>query len=85
MSTRFPFRAEPQWPSASGPRLFGVVQWAEGAQRAGAFLLRIEDIDTMRCTPALAEQCLQDLAWLGLKWEEPVLPRANTWRITAPQ
>lgn len=38
----------------------------------GRFLLRIEDIDTVRCTPALETQMLDDLAWLGLKWEEPV-------------
>lgn len=38
----------------------------------GHFLLRIEDIDITRCTQALAQACLQDLAWLGLSWEEPV-------------
>jgi glutamyl-Q tRNA(Asp) synthetase len=38
----------------------------------GRFLVRIEDIDTIRCTPALVRQALEDLAWLGLAWEEPV-------------
>lgn len=38
----------------------------------GRFLLRLEDIDTTRCTPELAQACLDDLAWLGLSWEEPV-------------
>lgn len=38
----------------------------------GRFLLRIEDIDTVRCTPALEAQMLDDLRWLGLEWEEPV-------------
>jgi glutamyl-Q tRNA(Asp) synthetase len=42
-------------------------------EAGGRFLLRIEDIDTMRCTPQLVEDCLEDLAWLGLEWEEPVL------------
>lgn len=39
---------------------------------AGRFLVRLEDIDTVRCTPALSQHCLDDLAWLGLGWEEPV-------------
>jgi glutamyl-Q tRNA(Asp) synthetase len=38
----------------------------------GRFLVRLEDIDTVRCTPELSKQCLEDLAWLGLSWEEPV-------------
>jgi glutamyl-Q tRNA(Asp) synthetase len=37
----------------------------------GRFLLRIEDIDTTRCTHALADGMLADLAWLGLAWEKP--------------
>jgi glutamyl-Q tRNA(Asp) synthetase len=42
-------------------------------EKEGRFLLRIEDIDKVRCTPALTREMLMDLAWLGLKWEEPVL------------
>ncbi len=46
---------------------------AELARRTGGrFLIRMEDIDTTRCTAELAKACLEDLAWLGLKWEEPV-------------
>lgn len=41
-------------------------------ESGGRLLLRIEDIDTQRCTPELARHCLEDLAWLGLRWEEPV-------------
>lgn len=39
---------------------------------SGRFLLRIEDIDVARCRPAFEAQILDDLAWLGLSWEEPV-------------
>ncbi|MBN9071077.1 MAG: tRNA glutamyl-Q(34) synthetase GluQRS [Rhizobiales bacterium] len=38
----------------------------------GRFLLRIEDIDPERCTPALEAAIYEDLRWLGLDWEEPV-------------
>ena len=43
------------------------------AQRAdGSFLLRIEDIDTVRCKPEFEAAIYQDLAWLGIAWEAPV-------------
>ena len=45
----------------------------EAAQRCGGrFLLRIEDIDVERCRPAFEAAILQDIAWLGLSWEQPV-------------
>lgn len=33
-------------------------------------LLRIEDIDTTRCTPELETQMLKDLEWIGFEWDE---------------
>jgi glutamyl-Q tRNA(Asp) synthetase len=41
-------------------------------ERGGRFLLRIEDIDTTRCTPAFEAAIFRDLAWIGIEWEEPV-------------
>ncbi|CCV05167.1 Glutamyl-tRNA synthetase class Ic [Mesorhizobium metallidurans STM 2683] len=38
----------------------------------GRLLLRIEDIDTTRCTPQFEAGIYRDLKWLGLGWEEPV-------------
>lgn len=35
----------------------------------GKLLLRIEDIDIERCTPELEAAMLDDLAWLGLRWD----------------
>ncbi|MDP6572645.1 MAG: tRNA glutamyl-Q(34) synthetase GluQRS [Rhodospirillales bacterium] len=48
--------------------------FAERAARAGGghLILRIEDIDAGRCRPQFEEAIYQDLAWLGLAWEEPV-------------
>lgn len=42
------------------------------ARLHGAFLLRLEDIDTARCTRAFEVAALEDLHWLGLRWPEPV-------------
>jgi glutamyl-Q tRNA(Asp) synthetase len=38
----------------------------------GRFLLRIEDIDVTRCRPELERGIYEDLAWLGLTWDNPV-------------
>jgi glutamyl-Q tRNA(Asp) synthetase len=38
----------------------------------GRLLLRIEDIDRTRCRPQYEAAIYDDLAWLGLTWEEPV-------------
>lgn len=44
---------------------------------AGRFLLRIEDTDSARCTDAYEAQIYDDLAWLGLRWETPVLRQSE--------
>ena len=45
----------------------------KGARKAGGrFLLRIEDIDQTRCRPLFEAALLEDLAWLGLDWDQPV-------------
>lgn len=43
----------------------------------GDFLLRIEDIDTERSKPAFETAIYEDLHWLGLDWETPVLHQSN--------
>ncbi|MGQ0674696.1 MAG: tRNA glutamyl-Q(34) synthetase GluQRS, partial [Rhodospirillales bacterium] len=45
---------------------------ARAAGNAGRFILRIEDIDRTRCRPEFTAAILEDLAWLGLRWELPV-------------
>jgi glutamyl-Q tRNA(Asp) synthetase len=38
----------------------------------GRFLLRMEDIDATRCRPEFEAAIMEDLAWLGIEWEQPV-------------
>jgi glutamyl-Q tRNA(Asp) synthetase len=38
----------------------------------GRFLLRLEDIDATRCRSPFEAAIYEDLAWLGLDWEQPV-------------
>jgi len=49
---------------------FAAITAAEAGER---FLLRIEDIDRGRCRPEFEAAIFEDLRWLGLRWEEPVL------------
>lgn len=52
---------------------FAALYAYASAQAMGArFLLRIDDIDTARCTFENERAILDDLAWLGLRWEQPV-------------
>lgn len=46
------------------------AQWAERLE--GRLLLRIEDIDVTRCRPEFVDGIVEDLGWLGLRWEQPV-------------
>lgn len=63
-------------PSPTGYLHLGHAYSALFAARAagddGRFLLRIEDIDKGRCRPAFEDAIYEDLAWLGLDWEQPV-------------
>lgn len=62
-------------PSPTGYLHLGHAYSALFAYRAaegGQFLLRIEDIDPVRCKSEFTDGIFEDLHWLGLKWPEPV-------------
>ena len=46
--------------------------WEEAQAGTGTMLLRLEDIDSGRCRAHYEAGIFEDLAWLGLKWPEPV-------------
>ena len=74
MTSRSVFRFAPSPNGALhlGHALSAIVTHDMAHETGGRFLLRIEDIDTTRCRPEFEAQILDDLAWLGLAWEEPV-------------
>jgi glutamyl-Q tRNA(Asp) synthetase len=41
-------------------------------ETGGRLLLRVEDIDTVRCTPEFEAGIYRDLEWLGIEWKKPV-------------
>jgi glutamyl-Q tRNA(Asp) synthetase len=55
---------------------FSALTAAEHAA-GGRFLVRMEDIDTARCRPEYEAAILDDLRWLGLRWETPVLRQST--------
>jgi glutamyl-Q tRNA(Asp) synthetase len=51
----------------------------------GQFLLRIEDIDQSRCRAEFVDGIMEDLRWLGLEWDGPVMiqsERLDVYRAT---
>jgi glutamyl-tRNA synthetase len=65
-------------PSPTGELHLGNVRTALfnallARHEGGRFLLRIEDTDVTRSRPEHARQLMEDLAWLGVKWDaEPL-------------
>ena len=51
---------------------------AERARAAGgSLLLRNDDLDVARCRPEFVEAFVEDLHWLGLTWQEPVITQSE--------
>jgi glutamyl-Q tRNA(Asp) synthetase len=64
-------------PSPTGYMHLGHVRsalegWRAARQSGGRFLLRLEDLDRVRCRDEYAAAILEDLAWLGIDWDGPV-------------
>ena len=73
-------------PSPTGLLHLGHAHAALFAARAaqasgGRFLLRIEDIDRARCRPDFEAAIAEDLRWLGLSWEEPVMRQSERFQV----
>ena len=55
-----------------------VAAWRRAADADGSLVLRIEDLDPLRCRPEYAAHAIDDLAWLGVRWTEgPVFQSAR--------
>ncbi len=47
-----------------------LAAWLSVRSRSGTFVWRLEDLDGPRVIPGMAEAAMEDLAWLGLDWDE---------------
>lgn len=68
----FRFAPSPNGYLHLGHALSALVNVDMARAAGGRLLLRIEDIDAARCRPEYEAAIYQDLAWLGVAWEEPV-------------
>jgi glutamyl-Q tRNA(Asp) synthetase len=69
-------------PSPSGRLHLGhaysaAIGHAQARQHGGKFRLRIEDLDQTRCKPEFVDGISEDLRWLGIEWDEPVLVQSQ--------
>lgn len=47
-----------------------LLAWLSAKSKGGSIVLRIEDLDSMRCPVKNADRLAADLEWLGLTWDE---------------
>lgn len=64
-------------PSPTGPLHLGNLRtalwsWLAARSCGGAWLLRLDDLDTPRNRPGAEAAILADLSWLGLSWDGPL-------------
>ncbi len=69
-STRVRFAPSPTGHLHIGGARTALFNWLFARHTGGTFVLRIEDTDTARSTAESEKAVLEDLAWLGLSWDE---------------
>jgi glutamyl-Q tRNA(Asp) synthetase len=72
MPPAFRFAPSPNGFLHLGHAYSALLNFDAARASGGRLLLRIEDIDTVRCTPEFETAIYEDLAWLGIAWEAPV-------------
>lgn len=73
----FRFAPSPNGALHLGHALSAMLNYDLARKLGGRFLVRIEDIDQVRCTDDYIAAALDDLAWLGVVWEQPVMRQSH--------
>lgn len=73
VSDRCRFAPTPSGPAHPGTLLAALLCWLDARSRGAALLLRLEDVDFVRCTPAWSDDMRAALAWLGLDWDAEIV------------
>jgi glutamyl-Q tRNA(Asp) synthetase len=68
----FRFAPSPNGYLHLGHAFSALTNYDMAREAGGRFLLRIEDIDAVRCRPEFETAIYEDLRWLGISWVEPV-------------
>lgn len=77
----FRFAPSPNGELHLGHALSAIVGFTAAQTVGGRFLVRIEDIDIGRTRPEYIDGIFEDLAWLGLSWEEPVVRQSERFSL----
>lgn len=64
-----------------GNMMCAMLAYLSARSKGGRFLLRIEDVDIPRCPRHLAQQCIEDLQWLGFTWDGDVVYQSDRSEI----
>ena len=54
-----------------------LMSWLSPKSQGGDWILRMEDLDTLRTKAEYAELLRDDLRWLGLNWDEETEPQST--------
>ena len=54
-----------------------LLAWLSVRAQGGQLLMRIEDLDGPRVRKGAEQECLQDLEWLGLDWDGPIVRQSE--------
>ncbi|MFZ4808856.1 MAG: tRNA glutamyl-Q(34) synthetase GluQRS [Hyphomicrobiaceae bacterium] len=77
----FRFAPSPNGDLHLGHALSAMVGFNWARRLGGRFLVRIEDIDLGRSRPEFVAHIFEDLDWLGLTWELPVLRQSERFAV----
>lgn len=77
MTFRTRFAPSPTGPLHLGHAYSAITAHDMARHAGGAFLLRMEDTDLQRAKPEWDALILEDLTWLGLTWDGPVLRQSE--------
>lgn len=62
-----------------GNILCAMLSWLSVRSKNGRYLLRIEDLDAMRCPRSLADLIEDDLKWFGIDWDDGGSAGGDLW------
>ncbi|HEX2059944.1 MAG TPA: glutamate--tRNA ligase [Thermoanaerobaculia bacterium] len=83
MTVRVRFAPSPTGHLHVGGARTAIFNWLFARHHGGRFLIRVEDTDQARSTRESEEMVLDDLRWLQLAWDEPLIRQSERLELYA--